>query len=72
MFESVKALLNRNDNHRADRQALEAEAKQFRLPSETLPKVLKYVFFGGLALLNFRLFNKTVPGIWGVRASFIF
>jgi len=39
MFDSIKNWLNRTDRHQADRQKLEAEAKDFRLPSETLPQV---------------------------------
>jgi hypothetical protein len=44
---------------------LEAEARQFRLPSETLPQIFKYLFFVGLAFLNYRLFAHAVPGAWG-------
>ena len=65
MFDSVKNWLNRNDQHQADKQKLEAEAKNFRLPSETIPQVCKYLLFSGLAFFNYRLFAHVVPGVWG-------
>jgi hypothetical protein len=65
MFNSVFNWMNRTEQQGADIQALEAEAKQFKLPSEALPQVVKYVFFAGLALLNYRLFAHAVPGVWG-------
>lgn len=65
MFDSIRNWLSRADNHQADVRALEAEARAFRLPSETLPQVFKYAFFVGLAFLNYRLFAHAVPGAWG-------
>src|SRR5262249_22280041 len=65
MFDSVKNWLNRTDQHQADKQKLEAEAKNFRLPSETIPQVCKYLLFSGLAFFNYRLFAHVVPGVWG-------
>lgn len=65
MLDSIKNWLNRSDRHQADRQRLEAEAKDFRLPGETLPQVFKYLFFTGLGFLNYRLFSHAVPGLWG-------
>lgn len=65
MFDSIRNWLTRTDSHQADRRQLEAEARQFRLPSETLPQVFKYLFFAGLAFLNYRLFAEAVPGAWG-------
>src|SRR5215510_4045974 len=51
--------------YQADRQALEAEAKTFKLPSEAIPQACKYLLFSGLAFFNFRLFAHVVPGFWG-------
>ncbi len=65
MFDSIRNWLSRTDRHEADRRALEAEARQFRLPSETLPQIFKYLFFAGLGFLNYRLFAHAVPGAWG-------
>src|SRR6266545_5114497 len=65
MFDSIRTWLNRTDRHQADARALEAEARQFRLPGEALPQVFKYLFFAGLGLLNYRLFAHAVPGAWG-------
>src|SRR5215510_1471435 len=65
MFDSIKNWLNRTDQRQADRQKLEAEAKNFRLPSETVPQACKYLLFTGLAFFNFRLFAHVVPGFWG-------
>jgi hypothetical protein len=52
MFDSIRNWLTRADRHEADRRALEAEARQFRLPGEMLPQVFKYLFFAGLGFLN--------------------
>jgi hypothetical protein len=71
MFNSIRNWLNRADEHQADKRELEAEAKQFKLPSETLPQILKYVFFAGLAVLNFRLFAHAVPGAWGIGTGIV-
>src|SRR5262249_3120315 len=65
MFDSIKNWLSRTDRHQADRQKLEAEAKDFRLSSETLPQIFKFLFFPGLGFLNYRLFSHAVPGLWG-------
>src|SRR5215510_7102539 len=65
MFDSIKNWLNRADQRQADKQKPEDEAKDFRVPSETLPQVFKYLFFIGLACLNYRLFSHAVPGLWG-------
>lgn len=65
MFNSIRNWLTRADRHQADIRALEAEARAFRLPSETLPQVFKYLFFAGLGFLNYRLFAHAVPGAWG-------
>jgi hypothetical protein len=50
MLNSFREWLGRADRHQADLRAFEAEARQFKLPSETLPKIFKYLFFAGLAL----------------------
>jgi hypothetical protein len=71
MFDSIRNFLYRTDRHQAERNALEAEAKQFKLPSETLPQVLKYIFFAGLAALNFRLFSEAVSGAWGTATGIV-
>src|SRR5262245_63284178 len=71
MFDSIRNFLSRTDRHQADRNALESEAKQFKLPSETLPQVLKYIFFTGLAALKFRLFAEAVPGAWGTATGIV-
>jgi hypothetical protein len=65
MFDSIRNWLTRAVTHQADIRALEAEARQFRLPGETLPQVFKYLFFAGLGFLNYRLFAHAVPGRWG-------
>src|SRR5262245_607796 len=65
MFDSIRNWLSRADSHQADVRALEAEARTFRLPSEVLPQVFKYLFFVGLGFLNYRLFSHAVPGAWG-------
>jgi len=65
MFDSIRKWLGRSDDQEAERRALEAEARQFKLPSEALPQIFKYVFFIGLAFLNYRLFAHAVPGGWG-------
>jgi hypothetical protein len=65
MFDSIKNWLGRGDTHAAETRKLEEEAKEFRLPSEALPQVFKYIFFAGLGFLNYRLFSHAVPGIWG-------
>lgn len=62
---SVKDYFNRTETNRSERRKLEAEAKQFKIPSEWFPQFCKYAFFFGLALLNLRLFMSTVPGIRG-------
>jgi hypothetical protein len=71
MFDSIKNWLNRTDRHQADRQKLEAEARDFRLPSETLPQIFKYLFFVGLGFLNYRLFSHAVPGLWGQATGIV-
>src|SRR5262245_40309783 len=71
MFDSIKNWLSRTDRHQADRQKLEAEARDFRLPSETLPQVFKYLFFIGLGFLNYRLFSHAVPGLWGQATGLV-
>jgi hypothetical protein len=65
MLNSIREWLGRADRHQADLRALEDEARQFKLPSETLPQIFKYLFFAGLAFLNYRLFAHAVPGAWG-------
>jgi hypothetical protein len=65
MLDSIKNWLNGKERQQADRQNLENEAKDFKIPSETLPQVLKYIFFIGLGFLNYRLFAHAVPGVWG-------
>src|SRR5262245_55720441 len=71
MFDSIKNWLGRGDKHAAEKRKLEEEAKQFRLPSETLPQVFKYIFFIGLGFLNYRLFSHTVPGLWGQSTGIV-
>lgn len=69
MFDSVKNWFGRADDQEADRRALEAEGKQFKLPSEWFPQACKYLFFVGLGFLNYRLFADAVPGGWGVATG---
>src|SRR4029434_4855200 len=71
MFDSVKNWLGRKDRHQAEVAKLENEAKDFRLPSETLPQVFKYLFFVGLGFLNYRLFSHAVPGLWGQATGLV-
>jgi hypothetical protein len=71
MFDSIKTWLDRADGHQSGARELEAEAKQFKLPSEALPQVFKYLFFAGLGLLNYRLFAHSVPGAWGVATGIV-
>src|SRR5215510_7354477 len=71
MFDSIKNWLSRADQHQADKQKLEAEAKDFRLPGELLPQVFKYLFFVGLGFLNYRLFSHAVPGLWGQSTGLV-
>src|SRR5215510_206287 len=71
MFDSIKNWLNRTDQRQADKQRLEAEAKDFRLPGEVLPQVFKYLFFIGLGFLNYRLFSRAVPGLWGQSTGLV-
>jgi hypothetical protein len=65
MFESIKNFMNKSDDRHSELRKLDAEADQFKLPSETLPQLLKFMFFAGLAVLNYRLFARSVPGVWG-------
>ena len=65
MFQSVKNFMNKGDDRHDELRKLDAEADQFKLPSETLPQLFKLLFFAGLAVLNYRLFARSVPGIWG-------
>jgi hypothetical protein len=65
MFDSIRNWLGRTDRQEAERRALEAEANEFKLPSEALPQFFKYAFFVGLGFLNVRLFAHAVPGLWG-------
>ena len=71
MFDSVKNWLGRKDRHQAEVAKLENEAKDFRLPSETLPQIFKYLFFVGLGFLNYRLFSHAVPGLWGQATGLV-
>jgi hypothetical protein len=71
MFESIKNYFSSGDDRQAAINKLGAEADQFRLPSETLPQICKYLFFAGLAFLNFRLFNEVVPGSYGVGTGIV-
>jgi hypothetical protein len=71
MFDSIRNWLTRTDRHQVERQRLEAEAKDFRLPGETLPQVFKYLFFAGLGFLNYRLFSHAVPGLWGQATGIV-
>lgn len=64
-MKSIKEFFGRGQSVEKEHSLLEAEAKQFRTPSEWLPQTLKFIFFVGLAFLNYRLFSKTVPGLWG-------
>lgn len=65
-MKSVREFFGLTDKSRQDQAVLRAEAKEFKTPGELLPQILKYIFFLGLAFLNFRLFYKTVPGLYGV------
>lgn len=65
MFDSIRNWLGRSDRQEVERRELEAEAKEFKLPSEFWPQLFKHVFFIGLGFLNYRLFAHAVPGAWG-------
>jgi hypothetical protein len=65
MFDSIRNWMGRTDLQHAEARELEAEARQFKLPSEILPQIFKHIFFIGLAFLNYRLFAHAVPGAWG-------
>lgn len=65
MFESVKNFLGRRQESQRQAMALSSEANQFKIPSEALPQTIKYIFFAGLAVLNYQLFAHAVPGAWG-------
>src|SRR5262249_44813238 len=69
VFDSIKNWLNRTDQHQADKQNLEGEAKQFKLPGENLPAAIKVAVFIGLAALNVRLFLQLVSGPLGYAIS---
>lgn len=71
MFRSVKEYLNKDESRSAEIGKLAAESRQFKLPSETLITVFKWLFFGGLAFLNYRLFAEVVPGAWGVATGIV-
>lgn len=69
MFASLRKWMDKRDNHDAEVNALATEARDFKVPSETLPQLVKIAFFVGLAVLNFRLFKHTVPGGWGIATG---
>jgi len=71
MFDSIRNWLGRSDRQQADARELEAEARQFKLPSEAMPQIFKYTFFAGLAFLNYRLFAHAVPGAWGQATGYV-
>jgi hypothetical protein len=71
MFQSLKNILGRDETRADQINKLEAEADQFKLPSETLPQIFKFLFFAGLAFLNYRLFAHTVPGAWGIMTGIV-
>jgi hypothetical protein len=62
MFKSIKDRFGYKERIEADRQSLESEAKNFKLPGEKGPQIVKYLIFAGLAFLNYRLFSQLVPG----------
>ncbi len=71
MFNSLKKWMDKRDGHEQEVATLSAEAKDFKVPSETLPQIIKVVFFVGLAFLNYRLFSHTVPGAWGIGTGIL-
>lgn len=71
MFDSIKNIFNRGDSRKAEMSKLEAEASQFKLPSEWFPQACKILFFIGLAFLNYRLFAEVVPGAWGTATGIV-
>lgn len=71
MFDSVKNFLNRTDKQSAEKNKLENEAKNFKLPGEAGPQIVKYAVFIGLAFLNFRLFSELVPGPRGIATGVV-
>lgn len=70
-MKSIKEYFSRGQSVENERSLLEDEAKQFRTPSEFLPQALKFIFFIGLAFLNYRLFSKTVHGFWGQATGIV-
>ena len=69
MFDSIKNWLGLGEEYAAERQKLEAETKQFKLPGEKLPASIKVAVFIGLAALNVRLFLQLVSGPLGYVIS---
>lgn len=71
MFNAIKDYFGKGDSRAAEIRKLESEADQFKLPSETLITIFKWLFFGGLAFLNYRLFAEVVPGAWGIATGIV-
>jgi hypothetical protein len=71
MFDTIRRYFDRGDTREAEMRKLRAEASQFKLPSETFIKLCKFLFFAGLAFLNFRLFNEIVPGLFGTATGIV-
>jgi len=65
MFDTIRRYFDSGDTREAEMRKLKSEAGQFKLPSEVFIKFCKFLFFAGLAFLNFRLFNEIVPGLYG-------
>src|SRR5262245_55279301 len=71
MFDTIKKYFDRGDTREAEMRKLRAEASQFKLPSEWFIQSCKFLFFTGLAFLNFRLFNEVVPGLYGTATGIV-
>lgn len=68
-MEFLDKLFSKESTEEKEASELKEEAKNFKLPGEGIPTALKYIFFIGLAILNFRLFAETVPGAWGMSTG---
>jgi hypothetical protein len=66
----ISDLFKKNDAHSREMAAIEGEAKAFKLPEEWPLTLLKSIFFAGLAVLNYHLFQKSIPGAWGHGVGF--
>ena len=70
-MKSIRDVFNRGQQQQQQQSELEQEAKDFRVPSEWMPQLFKYLFFIGLGFLNVRLFSHAVPGGWGKATGIV-